>query len=173
MKNRSNLSVVLTILLVIAVATAGWFAWQYYQADSNTADQSSQSNDADTEGNQTGENSGPTTDYKSEKGSPITVTRPLAEDTVSSPLVVSGTVPGSWSFEASFPVRLLDADRKELATAPATLNGDWMTDSQVPFSVELEFEAPTTGSGILVLERANPSDMPENADKLEIPVRFE
>ena len=69
-------------------------------------------------------------------------------------------------------MRLLDANGQELAVAPAQAKGDWMTNDFVPFEVELNFSAPKTETGTLVLEKDNPSGLPENANKLEIPVRF-
>lgn len=43
----------------------------------------------------------------------IHVTAPVAQALVQSPLTVSGTARGTWYFEASFPVRLVDTDGKE------------------------------------------------------------
>lgn len=114
----------------------------------------------------------PTTAYTSEGGKSIIVSHPSSGSQVNSPLVVKGTVPGSWSFEASFPIRLLDANRQLIATAPATLTGDWMTESQVPFSTQLEFSDPETSTGYLIIEKSNPSDLAANADRVEIPIRF-
>ena len=47
-----------------------------------------------------------------------------------------------------------------------------MTENFVPFRTELEFRTPTTERGTLVLEKDNPSGLPENSDELRIPVRF-
>ena len=61
-----------------------------------------------------------------------------------------------------------------LATAviPAQAQSDWMTEEFVPFKAMLEFSAPTTATGTLVLEKDNPSGLPENADSLIVPVKF-
>lgn len=101
----------------------------------------------------------------------IEVTQPQPGATVTSPLMVSGRARGGWYFEASFPVRLLDADRNELAIAPAQAQGDWMTTEFVPFSVTLNFTTTAT-NGLLVLEKDNPSGLPENDASIEIPVVF-
>lgn len=93
-------------------------------------------------------------------------------DTVQSPLTVEGEARGTWFFEASFPVRLLDGNGKEIAVIPAQAQGDWMTEDFVPFRAELTFTLPTTAEGTLVLEKDNPSGLPEYADELRIPVRF-
>jgi hypothetical protein len=101
----------------------------------------------------------------------IQVTEPQPGATVSSPLVVRGQARGTWYFEASFPVHLLDDERNELAVAPAQAQGDWMTEEFVPFEVSLNFTTTAT-SGFLVLEKDNPSGLPEHAASIEIPVNF-
>lgn len=102
----------------------------------------------------------------------IRVTTPTPNLLVRSPLTVRGEARGSWYFEASFPVRLLDAHGTELAVIPAQAQGDWMTTAFVPFSAELSFGTPTTETGTLVLEKDNPSGLPEHAAEYRIPVRF-
>lgn len=94
-----------------------------------------------------------------------------AGDTVTSPLTVTGEASG-WYFEASFPVRLLDGHGNEIAVAPAQAQSDWMTENYVPFSVTLTFTTPSTTTGTLVLERDNPSGLPENDESIQIPVQF-
>lgn len=103
----------------------------------------------------------------------LRVTEPVANQLVRSPFVVRGEARGPWYFEASFPVRLLDANGRELALAPAQAQGDWMTESFVPFEVRLSFATPTTETGTLVLQNDNPSGLPENAFEYRIPVRFD
>jgi hypothetical protein len=102
----------------------------------------------------------------------IRLDQPQPEQLVTSPLTVTGEARGYWYFEADFPVRLLDAEGHELAVAPAQAQGDWMVEEFVPFVVELEFAEPVTTRGELVLERDNPSGLPENDDQLVVPVRF-
>ncbi|MGM0653357.1 MAG: flagellar basal-body MS-ring/collar protein FliF, partial [Bacillota bacterium] len=70
-------------------------------------------------------------------------------------------------------VSIVDADGNELGAHYATAEGDWMTEDFVPFSSELSFETPTTETGELILERANPSGLEENADEVRIPVQFD
>jgi hypothetical protein len=95
-----------------------------------------------------------------------------ANQKVSSPLVITGQARGTWFFEASFPVKLVDANNKTLATGVAQAQGEWMTENYVPFSVTLNFTKPTTATGFLILERDNPSGLPQNADEFRIPVEF-
>lgn len=104
----------------------------------------------------------------------IRVTAPVANTVLTSPLTVRGEARGNWYFEASFPVRLLDSEGSELALGIAQAQGEWMTTEFVPFETTLIFITPTASqTGTLVLEKDNPSGLPENADELRIPVRFE
>jgi hypothetical protein len=102
----------------------------------------------------------------------IHVSAPSAGSHVTSPLHVAGEARGTWFFEASFPVKLLDAAGNVLVQAPAQAKGEWMTEAFVPFELSLSFEAPSAGTGTLVLEKDNPSGLPEHADELRIPVVF-
>jgi hypothetical protein len=102
----------------------------------------------------------------------IVAESPRPNAIVKSPLTISGRARGTWYFEASFPVRIIDANGKQLAIAPAAAQGEWMTEEFVPFSVVLEFKTPQTATGTLILEKDNPSGLPENANQLEIPVKF-
>lgn len=96
-----------------------------------------------------------------------------AGDNVSSPLLITGKARGTWYFEASFPIELLDANRKVLAQGIGSAQDDWMTENFVPFSLTLNFKAPKSGSvGFLILHKDNPSGMPENEDSIEVPIVF-
>jgi hypothetical protein len=102
----------------------------------------------------------------------IAVSSPKVNETIQSPLVVKGKARGNWYFEASFPVRLLDANGKELAVVPAQAKGEWMTTNFVPFEVMLTFDKPATATGTLVLQKDNASGLPEHDASISIPVRF-
>lgn len=102
----------------------------------------------------------------------IKLESPKANQLISSPLTVTGTARGTWYFEASFPVRLLDANNQELAVRPAQAQGEWMTEDFVPFSVMLTFANPSTATGKLILQKDNPSGDPARDEQIEIPVRF-
>jgi hypothetical protein len=107
-----------------------------------------------------------------EKTDLIKIDSPRPNTVVTSPLGVTGQARGTWYFEAVFPIKLLDADGNVLVQIPAQAQGDWMTESFVPFKATLEFTAPTTDTGTLVLEKDNPSGLPEHADSLIVPVKF-
>lgn len=97
---------------------------------------------------------------------------PSPNQLVTSPLQITGRARGTWFFEASFPVQLYDANGAEIAVAVAQAQGEWMTEDFVPFVALFEFSAPTTSTGTLVLEKDNPSGLPENADEVRVPVKF-
>ena len=102
----------------------------------------------------------------------ISVEEPSAYEEISSPLVLKGKARGLWFFEASFPVRLIDENGKELTVAIATAKTDWMTTDFVDFEAELNFPIPATQKGFLIFEKDNPSGLPEHADELRVPVVF-
>jgi hypothetical protein len=102
----------------------------------------------------------------------IQVDSPRPNELVRSPLTIRGSARGTWFFEASFPVQLRDGQGRVLATAPAQAQGEWMTTEFVPFLVTLTFPRPTTPTGTLLLEKDNPSGLPQQAASIQIPVRF-
>lgn len=87
-------------------------------------------------------------------------------------MIVTGSVVGTWYFEASFPVILKDANGKILIETTAKALSDWMTTSTVPFSANLTFATSTASSGVLILKKDNPSGLPEKDKQIEIPVTF-
>ena len=107
-----------------------------------------------------------------EKTNLIRLTSPKSNEIVQSPFLIKGEARGFWFFEASFPARLLDGNGKEIAVGIVQAQGEWMTEDFVPFEVRLEFQQPATESGMLILEKDNPSGLPEHADELRIPIRF-
>lgn len=103
----------------------------------------------------------------------IQVLEPKEGALLTSPLHVEGQVVGSWMFEASMPVSVLDGNKKLVAKAPATTEDNWMTTDFVHFSANLAFKKPSTPTGFLLIESDNPSGDPEKAKSYMIPVRFE
>lgn len=103
----------------------------------------------------------------------IRLTTPLSNEEILSPLLIKGEARGSWFFEASFPVVLVNWDGLIIAEGYATAQSDWMTEDFVPFEVVLEFIKPEySNRGALILQKDNPSGLPENDNALEIPILF-
>lgn len=108
-----------------------------------------------------------------QKADLIRVTSPLPNATVSSPLTITGQARGTWYFEASFPVVLVDWDGRIIAQGIAQAKDNWMTTEFVPFEAILTFAADPnaySNRGALILQKDNPSGLPEYDDALEIPV---
>ena len=112
------------------------------------------------------------TEYTSKHGDTVTVKAPKAGDRVTSPLTVSGVVPGPWSFEANFPVEIVDANHKRVAEGYATVKGDWMTTKPIAFTATVPFKAPVTDDGFVVIHKANPSGDQATDDSVEVPIKF-
>jgi cyclophilin family peptidyl-prolyl cis-trans isomerase len=107
-----------------------------------------------------------------EKSDLIRVRRPRVNEIITSPVAIEGEARGFWFFEASFPIKVLDDNGKELGVGVAQAQSEWMTEDFVPFRAEVGFKAPPGNNGELVFEKDNPSGLPEHADEIRIPVRF-
>ncbi len=105
--------------------------------------------------------------------SPVVLDSPLAESIINSPVAISGRARGRWFFEASFPVKIVDANNQVLGLAPAQAQGDWMTDDFVPFRATIDFSQPTTSTGFIILLKDNPSGLSEHDAEVRLPVRFD
>ena len=120
--------------------------------------------------------SGPTTEpvaTESDKTDLIKNINVKPGDLIESPLLVTGEARGYWYFEASFPIVLVNWDGLIIANGFATAQGEWMTEEFVPFEGTIEFTKPSYGdNGALILQKDNPSNLPEFDDALEIPVKF-
>lgn len=103
----------------------------------------------------------------------ITLDSPVSGETISSPLTVRGKARGTWFFEATFPFVLVDWDGKIIAQSYATAQGEWMTEEYVLFEGAIEFEKPEySNRGALILQKSNPSGLPEHDAALEIPIVY-
>ncbi len=103
----------------------------------------------------------------------VVLAQPLPGATVASPLKVSGKARGPWFFEASFPIILKNQNGVVIAQGIAQAQGEWMTTDFVDFETTLTFTKPPAGqTGTLILQRDNPSGLPENDDSRQITVYF-
>lgn len=102
----------------------------------------------------------------------IKITNPRSNQTIESPITIKGEARGYWFFEASFPIKILDENNNLLGQTIAQAKSEWMTENFVPFQANLDFSTPATETGKLILERDNPSGLPENDDQLIVPVFF-
>jgi len=107
-----------------------------------------------------------------EKTDLIRIFNPRPNTFVKSPIKITGEARGYWFFEASFPVEILDSNGERVFLGFATAQDEWMTENFVPFVAEVSFPKPSTQSGTLILHRDNPSGLPENDDRLIVPINF-
>ena len=128
---------------------------------------------SDKKSEQTTDSADSTTgDEKISTHADIRVISVTSNQKIDSPLIIAGEAKGTWFFEAEFTVRLVDQNNEELAIGIARTESDWMTESVIPFSVELTFDPGKATTGDLVFEKSNPSDLAENADEFRLPVTF-
>ncbi len=107
-----------------------------------------------------------------EKTDLIQVTEPQANQEISTPVVIKGQARGTWFFEASFPVEVLDDSQLAIGTGIAQAKAEWMTEDFVPFEATIDFARPLSKQGFLVLKKDNPSGNAQYDDQLIIPVSF-
>lgn len=103
----------------------------------------------------------------------LRVFEPSPNAEIESPVTVRGEARGQWFFEASFPLYVVNANGERIGEGYAEAEGEWMTTEFVPFVGTVVVTNPVTTTGTLVLEKANPSGLPEHASEIQIPVRFD
>ncbi|ANP45178.1 hypothetical protein ATE48_04230 [Candidatus Viadribacter manganicus] len=97
----------------------------------------------------------------------VVIATPASGARVTSPLVVEGTAPGDWYFEAQFAGQLRGADGAVLAQAPARAQEDWMTEAPVPYRAEFTFAVTQDTPATIVLQEDMPAD---NAHPREVTI---
>jgi hypothetical protein len=159
-----------TIGVLLLLVAVGWLA---YWTGLHQRDTTKTPEGTNPSTNTPSEEKANLAEYRSLKGIMIRLDPRIASETQVSPLKITGEVPGNWSFEASFPIELRDSTDKVLSRAVATLQGDWMMTDLVPFTATLTFTEPATvETAQLVLNKDNPSDLPEHDDSVTIPVKL-
>ena len=102
----------------------------------------------------------------------IIVDRPQAGEIIDSPATISGRARGSWFFEGSFPIKIIDVNGELLGAGVAEAQSNWMTNDFVDFRAVISFKSPATSSGFVVLHNDNPSGLPDKDKELKIPIVF-
>ena len=144
---------ILTGIIVVVVAGVGLGVWYLNQPLA-------------------GEQNKPGLNPPSQTNSDITVSGPQPNQVITSPLAISGQAKGTWYFEASFPIKLLDGNGTQIAQTTAAAQADWMTTNFVPFTALLTFTTPSTATGTLVFMKDNPSGLPQNDAQFILPISF-
>ncbi|MDD5721287.1 MAG: Gmad2 immunoglobulin-like domain-containing protein [Candidatus Pacebacteria bacterium] len=105
----------------------------------------------------------------------IRVFSPQPNDVIKNSIDIKGEARGNWFFEASFPIKLINTEGKEVPLSQGYImtSANWMTTDFVPFEQVVTFHTQKAGKGKLILMKDNPSGLPQNADELVIPISFE
>lgn len=163
----------ITILLVIiVVAGLGYYLMREKGTSSLPPIENIPTTSSSTNPTPTSSGSSTSTTATTSMTNLIKVTSPAANTIIKSPVTVTGQARGTWYFEASFPIKIKDANGQVLGSIPAQAQGEWMTTEFVPFKASVSFASSTTATGFIVLEKDNPSGLPQNAAEVLIPIRF-
>lgn len=160
-KTNSFLITLLSILLIVSCLIAGFFAYQTQNLVKKLAALQKVSS--------------PTIiPVVTEK--PIvapSITSPLKDYSISSPITITGFVPQGWMFEGVFPIKILDENKKLIkqASAKELVAGSWTSENPIEFTSTITFSTVAT-KGYIVLENDNPSGLKENSKTFEIGVNF-
>lgn len=121
-----------------------------------------------------------TINYKNAGVDLITVELPFPGAVTGKDFSVIGKARGTWFFEASFPIEVLDKDGKSLATGIAQAQADpdtgeinWMTENFVSFKADIKIPEFYIGPATLILKKDNPSGLPENEASISFPITIE
>lgn len=168
-------AVVLALIIIALLFGIAYLAWWKPAANTNPANTSSATINTtqNTAKPQPQDQTPAIRSYTSQKGVSIQLDNWTDNHKVASPLTITGKVPGSWSFEATFPIELTTGDGRVIAKSAASLTGDWMTTDLVPFTATLTFDAnDASGTGSVILHKSNPSGLVANDDLIELKIRY-
>lgn len=167
---RSSPLTGILLLLVIIAAVVAWFfvgdPFMHGRTDTTTAGADKEQNEDPAATGQ----GGPLTPAQLEAR--VVVDAPERDALVPKTFTVTGTAPGPWFFEASFPIEVRSATGTVLAIAVATALTDWMTTDDVAFKADIDVTG-YSGAATLVLRRDNASGLPEHDASVSIPIVVE
>lgn len=157
------------VLLAVVVVLAGWFI--FHGRTANAPDTTGTSSEQGSSTN-TNTNGLPVVGTAA-TANDIVIDTPKTGDKISSPIKVSGKARGSWYFEASAPVMIIDTNGKVLGQGYIQATGDWMTANFVPFTGTITFtKDPASEAGAVVFLNDNPSGDPSRQKFMAVPVFF-
>ena len=103
----------------------------------------------------------------------VTVSTPLANGLVTSPLSVKGIAPSAWfSAAGAFPIQILDAVGTVIGHATAVATADWNGFGPVGFKASVPFIKSSTTTGRLLIEKDNTSGTAADDASFAVAVRF-
>jgi hypothetical protein len=93
----------------------------------------------------------------------ISLSSPQSGETISSPIDIRGQLPGNWFFEGTTTAELQTIDGQLIEQTTIQAQDSWMTEELVSFQGTLNFVPPANTNQVrLVINKANPSGLPEN-----------
>jgi len=104
-----------------------------------------------------------------EIGGVIRLITPVSEE-ITMPAVISGEAPGTWFFEAQFPVDVIDSSGAVIASGLATADGEWMTENYAPFTLVIKGAVAERAEGRIIFRKSNPSGLEENDAQVSLPI---
>jgi hypothetical protein len=113
------------------------------------------------------------TKYLNASADQIKVKLPPPNAVVGKDFSVVGEARGTWFFEASFPIEVLDMNGKVIAQSPAHAESDWMTSEFVGFKADIKILQNYIGKATLVLKKDNPSGLESNDASISYPITIE
>lgn len=168
-KNKTIMILVIVIILLVLGGGYAYFDKVQKQSEDetpageNTTSTTDGVNDGVSDQNASGNETGETSNEN------ILVISPQPNEIVASPeILITGEASG-WYFEGSFGITLESPNATVLAQVPATAQGNWMTTDFVPFEATIDLSSISyTGPATLVLNKANPSGLPQNDASISI-----
>lgn len=103
----------------------------------------------------------------------IMVEQPVAGASVSRSFALTGSARGSWYFEASFPIEVVDENGNQIFKSYVQAQGEWMTEEFVPFAASITIPGDYRGPARLILHSDNASGLPEHDKSVSIPIVME
>jgi hypothetical protein len=103
----------------------------------------------------------------------ITVDLPFPGAVTGKDFIIKGQARGTWFFEGSFPVVVLDKDGKVLFAGIATSSESWMTTNFIPFSSSVKVPVSYIGKATVILKKDNPSGEASRDASISFPITIE
>lgn len=103
----------------------------------------------------------------------IKIYNPPMNTTVRSPLTVTGVARGTWFFEGSAPLLLVDMNGNIIAQSTIIAQNNWQTTDYIAYLAALPYPPQPSGSnGVMILKKDNPSGLSKNDAWVEVLVTF-
>ncbi|EKE05712.1 MAG: hypothetical protein ACD_19C00182G0040 [uncultured bacterium] len=156
-KNNSFLVTLLSVLLLISILIAGFFA---YQTQKLVAELRVKNEELRIK-----------TPTSIPIFKPLTINNLNDGDIITSPLEIIGNIDRNWTWEATFSIEIIDSNEKSLNTVPVSVIFNDEQSQTGSFSVLIPFTTKTD-NGFVVIHADNPSGLPQNDKSIKIPVKF-